>query len=104
VDGYRLDLSSPPDWRPLDRLAGLSRRHRTRRLHADEFLYAGRLVGDQLVTVHLYKQVHSRAYLSIDECGHAYRVRCGKNRIDIALASLAAELSRVLPDLPATPT
>ena len=95
MDGYRLDLSSPPDWRPLEQLSELCRSHRAHGPYPDEFTYAGRLVSDQLPTAHLYKHVRSREYLTIDVCAHVYRVRIGRQTIDLELMPLDVELARV---------
>ena len=97
MDGYRLDLSSPPDWQPLERLSELSaERPGTLILSADAFTYAGQLCCAQRPVVHLYKHDQSRAYLSIDECGHTYRVTVAHRQVAVTLCPLAAELQRIL--------
>lgn len=78
----RLDLSAPPDWEALERLARVfSQRRDLPSLAVGDFMYMGRLLTQGRPPVHLYKHADTRGYLCIDDQGHAYSVSwCGVPR------------------------
>lgn len=87
---YHFAADETPDWAPLERLCRLCRESSTRsRLDPDEFMYMGRVVAAQRPPIHLYKHVHTRRYLNLDDAGHTFRVRwrSGLRSADIEVAS-----------------
>ncbi len=98
MDGYRLDLSSPPDWRPLERLQSLLLgRPNLPDLASMDFVHAGVLRQDDRA-IHLYKHVHTRAYLCLDVCGHAFLVHSERGDVTAAIAPVIDEVLRVIPE------
>ena len=94
MDGYRLDLSSPPDWRPLECLGhACAVRPDLPVLDPADFMYAGRLVAaTEVPVIHLYKHRQARSYVCLDALAHAYRVKLtGK--------TLTASIEKLLPHL-----
>ena len=82
MDDFTLDLSSPPDWRPLERLCRLlEERSELPAGSAGDFMYMGRLIGTARCSIHLYKHHTTRAYLCLDSCGHAYMPKAGRGDI-----------------------
>ena len=70
----RLDLDSPPTWKPLEELAEVVWRHpHLPQFHPAEFMYMAALHGvRRRVTIHLYKHRDTRRYLNLDDRGYAY--------------------------------
>jgi len=97
MDGYRLDLSSPPCWTPLDRLSKLlADSNSPIAINAGEFMFMGQLVSRVGPAIQLYKHRLTRAYVCLDSLGHCYRVarhgakiRTRLERLDIALESMS---------------
>lgn len=99
MDGYRLDLSSPPDWRPLEQLSRLLAESDQRSdVSAQDFMYMGRLVSRTCPPIHLYKHQASRAYLSLDALGHCHRL----SRTGATVTAKVTGLTRSLDRLSAT--
>ncbi|WP_373068968.1 hypothetical protein [Gemmatimonas sp.] len=88
MDEYRLDLSSPPNWFPLEQLSRLCHeRAGVPSLAPGDYMYAGRLVAVDSPSIHLYKVHRTRRYLCLDVGGHSYRVRA-------TALTLTAEIER----------
>jgi hypothetical protein len=72
---FRYDVDAPPDWAPLERLAGLCReRSDLPAVDPDQFMYMGRAVRRGRPPVMLYKHIWTRRYLNLDHLGHAFAV------------------------------
>jgi hypothetical protein len=94
MDSYRLDLSSLPDWRPLECLGrACAVRPDLPVLDPADFMYAGRLVAaTKAAVIHLYKHRQARSYVCLDALGHAYRVK-------LTGQTLTASIEKLLPHL-----
>lgn len=99
MDIYRLDLSSPPNWDPLDRLGLVCAERSTLPvLTPSDFMYAGRLVAANCVPViHLYKHCRVRSYVCLDASGHAYRVNLIGREVAVSIEEISLHLSRYRP-------
>ena len=75
---FRLDLSTPPDWRPLEKLHALLRGAGVTCLDPAGFMFVGLAVGDPHRPVYVYKHREQRSYLLLDACGHAYHLGGGE--------------------------
>ena len=91
---YVLDLGAPPDWKPLERLLGVLRRHPALPyVGADEFMFMGRLVASQRPPILMYKHAGSRRYLYIDDAGHAFRATHRDRRVSEATVVVCTPLA-----------
>lgn len=96
MDGYRLDLSSQPDWRPLEQLQRLcAQRSEFPVVDLAGFIYCGQLVGAAGPPVALYKHGRTRRYLCLDACGHAYVVSGARNMLEANVVPLSQALGRL---------
>ena len=99
---YRFDLSSPPNWGPLDRLSLVcATRPTLPALTPSDFMYAGRLVAETCApaepcrpVVHLYKHCLARSYVCLDALGHAYRVTMTCHEVVVSIEALPLHLNR----------
>ena len=95
MDGYRLDLSAPPNWHPLEQLRRLlAQRPEFPFVDLAEFIYCGQLVGAAVPAVVLYKHRRTRGYLCLDACGHAYVVSGARNLLEARIEPLSRALRR----------
>lgn len=99
-----LGFPQAPDWRPLERVARLSRSTDAyASIDEDDFMYVERVEsrGGRL-RIHLYKHIDTRHYLNLDDAGHAYRY-CGhidevEHRYDDGASGGCYSLHRTLGD------
>ena len=95
MDGYRLELSSLPNWLPLERLQELcERRPDLAVIDLAEFMYCGQLVGPAVPAIVLYKHRQTRAYLCLDACGHTYVVSSARNALHTRIERLTDAVRR----------
>ena len=89
MDAYRLDLSSPPGWRPLEQLSKLlADSNSPISIHPGDFMYMGQLVSLTCPAIQLYKHRLTRAYLCLDPCGHNYAVTMQPDHIEVTIQTL----------------
>lgn len=73
-----------PDWRPLARVARLSRSTDAYpSIDEHDFMYMGCVESrGGTLRIHLYKHIDTRHYLNLDDAGHAYRHRGHIDEVD----------------------
>ncbi|GAC1376638.1 MAG: hypothetical protein NVS3B21_34310 [Acidimicrobiales bacterium] len=67
------DAVDPDWWKPLVDLAGAVEGTGLPAVDPDDFAYAARLDRKGLATVHIYRNLHTRKCLNIDEAGGLWR-------------------------------